>query len=264
MTDAFFTTSNGSWFTPTDHARGPWDPGACHAGPPTALLVRAVEALVPHQRLTRITVELIRPVPMAGFRVQAEVRRPGRSVTHTEAEIYDDDRFYARAYALHIRTLDGLEVRTAESPSPLFSDSVEGSFPIDESRHQLGAFASAVDVRYDKGSGMGVGGPSTMWMRTKYPILEDEEPSPFQKIAPLGDCGNGISYNDSIDVISFPNTDLTISLHRDPVGDWFGSKSVSHWQPTGIGLSDSELFDIDGSVGRATQSLILDTTSTNP
>ena len=65
-------------------------------------------------------------------------------------------------------------------------------------------------------------------------------------------------------MISFPNTDLTISLHRDPVGDWFGSKSVSHWQPTGIGLSDSELFDVEGSVGRATQSLILDTTSPNP
>ncbi len=258
MSDAYFTTGNDGWFRPTDHVRGPWDADACHAGPPTALLVRAVEALVPHQRLTRITVELMRPVPMAGFRVQAEVRRPGRSVTHTGAAICDDDRLYARAYALHIRTLDGLEVRTAESSSPLFSNSVEGPFPVDASRHQLGAFASAVDVRYDKEGGIGVGGPTTMGMRTKYPILLGEEPSAFQKIAPLADCGNGISYNDGIDVISFLNTDLTISLHRDPVGDWFGSRSVSHWQPSGIGLADSELFDVDGSVGRATQSLILD------
>lgn len=258
MTDAYFTLGRDGWFKPTEHSRGPWDADACHAGPPTALLVRAVEALVPHQRLTRITVELTRPVPMAGFRVQAEVRRLGRSVTHTEAAIYGSDRFYARAFALHIRTLDGLQVRTAESFSPLFSDSVEGPFPIDKSRHQLGTFASAVDVRYDKESGAGVGGPTTMWMRSKYPILEGEEPSPFQQIAPLADCGNGISYNDSIDVISFPNTDLTISLHRDPVGNWFGSRSVSHWQPTGIGMSDSELFDRHGAVGRATQSLILD------
>ena len=47
MPDTFFTSSprrDGSeWFSPTDHARGPWDPDACHGGPPTALLVRALE-----------------------------------------------------------------------------------------------------------------------------------------------------------------------------------------------------------------------------
>nr|MDJ0925246.1 thioesterase family protein [Acidimicrobiia bacterium] len=69
MTDAYFTTRDGSWFEPTGHTRGPWDKDACHAGPPTALLVRALERLVPKQRLARISVELMRPIPMAGFRV---------------------------------------------------------------------------------------------------------------------------------------------------------------------------------------------------
>ena len=108
MTDAYFTTSDGLWFQPTGYARGPWDADSCHAGPPTALLVRSLERLVPNERLARITVELMRPIPMAGFRVQAEIRRPGRSVTFSEAEILDYDRVYARAFAMHLRRLDDL------------------------------------------------------------------------------------------------------------------------------------------------------------
>ncbi len=257
MSDAYFTTPDGIWFQPTGHARGPWDPSACHAGPPTALMVRAVEALAPGQRLSRINVELMRPIPMAGFRVQGVVRRPGRSVTFTEAEIFDEDHIYARAFAMHIRTLDLLETQTAAVASPRFEEAVVGDFPIKPIAPYLDAFTSSVDVLYDPANGRGGGGPTTMWMRTKVPILADEEPSPFQSICPLADCGNGISYNEYLDKTLFVNPDLSLSLHRDPVGDWLCSRSVSHWQPDGTGMSDSELFDRDGPVGRAVQNLLL-------
>lgn len=257
MPASYFTTKDGSWFVPTDHTRGPWAVDSCHAGPPAALLVRAVEALVSHQQLTRITIELMRPIPMAGFRVQAEIRRPGRSVSHTEAEIFDGDRFYARAYAMHIRTVDDLDVTTATMETPEFPNSVSGGFPIVEAVHDEVSFGSSVECRYDQGGEIAVGGPTTIWMRTMYPILADEDPSPFQKIAPLADCGNGISYNGPLGPMSFLNADLTMSLHREPSGEWFASRSVSHWQRSGIGMSDSELFDVEGPVGRATQSLML-------
>lgn len=140
MTDAYFTTNDDSWFEPTDYARGPWDPNACHGGPPTALLVRAVEGLAPGQRLVRVAVDLRRPIPMSGFRVQGEVRRPGRSVTYTEAEIFDEDHIYARAYAMHIRTLDRFDVSTADVSVPRFEDSVPGTFFVDALVHDLGGF----------------------------------------------------------------------------------------------------------------------------
>jgi hypothetical protein len=221
-------------------------------------MVRAVEALVPTQQLTRVTVELIRPIPMAGFRVQGDVRHLGRSVTHTEAEIFDEDRIYARAYGLHIRVLEDLEVATPEIDSPAFSESTSGPFPVSSDLHDGRWFGSSVECRYDKGSPIAAGGPTTLWLRTKYPIVADEEPSPFQKIVPLADCGNGISYNGDLTSVSFVNPDLTLSLHREPVGDWFASRSVSHWHSSGIGYADSDLFDADGPVGHASQSLILD------
>jgi hypothetical protein len=256
MSDSYFTTKDNVWFEPTAWSRGPWDKDACHGGPPTALLVRAMEGLVTGQRLARISVELMRPIPTVGFRVQAEVRRPGRSVTFTEAEIFDEERVYVRAFGMHMRELYGLEVDTAAVVSPLFTESVPAAFPI-RSTHDRKGFVDSVEVRYDPSGSMGEGGPATMWMRTQVPILSDEEPSPFQKICPLADSGNGISYNAPIGEMLFLNPDLSISLHREPVGDWFCSRSVSHWQRTGTGMADSELFDDHGPVGRAVQNLLL-------
>jgi hypothetical protein len=194
--------------------------------------------------------------PEVGFCVQAEVRRPGRSVTFTEAEIFDEERVYLRAFGMHMRQLDGLEVDTAAVVSPLFTESVPVAFPT-TSTHGLEGFVDSVEVRYDPSAIMGEGGPTTMWMRTNVPILPDEEASPFQKICPLADSGNGISYNAPINEMVFLNPDLSISLHREPIEDWFCSRSVSHWQGTGTGMADSELLDDHGPVGRAVQNLPL-------
>ena len=257
MSDAFFTTRDGSWFAPTGHARGPWDPDACHAGPPAALMVRAIEGLAAGQRLVRVNIELMRPIPMAGFRVQGEIRRPGRSVTLTEAEILDEDHIYARAYGVHIRALDRFEVRTPPVDAPRFEDAVVADFPIKPVAHDLEAFITSVEVRYDPGGSLGEGGPTTIWLRTQVPILADEEPSPFQRICPLADSGNGISYNEYLDRVLFLNPDLSLTLHRAPQGEWFCSRAISHWQPDGIGMADAELFDTHGPVGRAVQTVLL-------
>ena len=89
------------------------------------------------------------------------------------------------------------------------------------------------------------------------PLLPDEEPSPFQRISPLADCGNAFGRHADPDKVQFVNTDLVIALHRDPVGEWMGSRSVAFWQPTGVGLADALLFDDEGPVGRALQTLLL-------
>ena len=88
-------------------------------------------------------------------------------------------------------------------------------------------------------------------------LLPGEEPSPFQRICPLADCGNAFSRHADPGQVQFINTDLTIALHRDPVGAWLGSRAVSHWQPSGVGLADALLFDERGPVGRALQTLLL-------
>jgi hypothetical protein len=262
--DSFFTTSrraDGSeWFSPTDHARGPWDPDACHGGPPTGLLARALEQVLPHMRLARISVDLGRPVPMTGFAIVADVTRTGRATANTAASLVDaDGKVRATATGMHVAVaptpMFEARIDNSDAVTPRLADSSPGAFPVGRVTHDEPGFRGAVEIRYPEGQDEGPGA-TTLWMRT-VPLLPAEEMSPFQRISPLADCGNAFSRNAEPDAVQFVNTDLLIALHRDPVGEWMGSRATSAWQPTGNGLADALLFDDEGPVGRALQTLLL-------
>jgi Thioesterase-like superfamily len=254
------------WFTPSDHCRGPWDADACHAGPPAGLLVRAIERALPAVRLARITIELAKPIPMDGFYIDVEVTRQGKTVAGTRAALVDADGVVrVTAVGLHV----------VEQQPPVFEDSLDnsgaatprlvdaqpGPFPIDARRHhgRPGFSGEAVQMRYPPGEDREPGA-TTVWMRAAA-LLPGEAPSPFQRICPLADCGNAFSRHAEPWEIAFVNADLTITLHRDPVGEWLGSQSVSWWQPGGVGLADALLFDDEGPVGRALQTMVLRTSA---
>jgi hypothetical protein len=204
-----------------------------------------------------MSIEIARPIPMKGFRVETEWRREGRTATLSTARILDDERVYAAAQAIHLREID-LPTRTAPYDLPDFAASVPGPFPITDTLHDEQAFPSSIEVRYDPSASVGVGGYTIIWVRNRVPLLEDEEPSGFQRLCPLADSGNGTSYNEYLDRVLFVNPDLLLSVHRHPESEWIGAKVVSHWGNNGIGMADAELFDQHGPVGRATQNLLLD------
>ena len=78
MTGAFYSL-DGDTVVPSELTRGPWDPNSQHAGPPSALLARALESCEPRvgSRIGRVTVEILAPVPIAPMTVSARVVRPG-------------------------------------------------------------------------------------------------------------------------------------------------------------------------------------------
>src|SRR5918996_4493318 len=92
---------DGARFVPTASTRGPWDPDAQHAGPPAALLGRAIERCEVRDelRVGRITCEILRPVPLEPLTVEARVVRPGRSVELLEASLAGSDGELMRARA---------------------------------------------------------------------------------------------------------------------------------------------------------------------
>src|SRR5579864_6741882 len=106
---------DGARFVPTAHTRGPWDPRWQHGGPPSALLAHCIERTdspLPME-IARITVELMRPVPVEGvLHVQTRVVRPGKKVQVVEAVLSDDDGVeLCRAQALRIRR-EEMDMRT--------------------------------------------------------------------------------------------------------------------------------------------------------
>ena len=253
--DSSFTQA-GDVFIGTDFARGPWSADHCHGGPPTGVIARACEHAVPHQRLTRLTVELSRPVPLAGFTVETNVLRSGRKTSLVAATLTGiDGRVCVTATALHLLASDHAALPTTEGDTPRRSDATKGPPPVRSLAHGLPGFFDGTQLLFDPGSAPGPG-PCTLWMRT-VPLLPTEPMSPFQRVCPLADSGNGISSNGDFTDFSPINPDLTVSLHRDPVGEWIGSQATSRWEPNGIGLAEALLFDEIGPIGRATQTLLV-------
>ena len=256
MSDPAFFRDVGGLITGFDAARGPWSADACHAGPVTAVITRSLEHCVRDKQLVRITVTFQRPIPMAGFRVASSLEGAGRTGATARAVLTGgDDKVCAVAEGLFLATGSADGLPTPDLPAPDFEAAEKGEFPVQRAVHGLPFFNSGIEVAYPPGESSEPG-PTTMWMRT-IPIIEGEVPSPFERLCPLADCGNGISRNTEFDEASFVNPDLTVAVLRLPVSDWLASESISFWEPNGIGLSQSQLYDTQGVIGHALQTLIV-------
>jgi hypothetical protein len=264
MADALYTF-DGDRYLPGPLTMGPWSPDAQHGGPVAALLAGCAESAVdpvfpdvPVQTV-RVTVELLRPVPLTPLAVTSSVVRPGKKVQLVEVSVAAGapgraNEEVARARALRIRREDQ-EVPVDRSPPPAPPPGESGSPPPVQAPRT--AFAEAVDLRFVSGS-WDEPGPVTMWTRLKVPVVGDEAPSPLQRTAAAADFGNGVSRVLEFDAHLFINPDLTVALARVPEGEWIGFDVVTRLSAAGFGQAESQIFDPGGTVGRAVQSLLVD------
>lgn len=256
---AVFET-DGERFVPTGIARGPWDPGAQHGGAPAALLARAVERFEPGPAgfVARLTVELLRPVPLAPLEVRTRMLRPGRRVQLVESSLLADGVEVARATGLRIREKD-LGGHAADLPAPGGARPGPGSgVAASHDDFPVPCFPNAMEIVFVEGAFTALG-PAMGWFRLRIPIVAGEEPSPLMRVAAAADFGNGISSPVSwSDGWIYINPDLTIHLHRLPVGEWVGLDAESRFEPNGVGMAESALHDQRGRIGRSVQSLLVD------
>ena len=137
---AFFRT-DGKWFVGYGVSRGPWSEDACHGGPVSGLIARAVEKIASGKQLTRLTVSFRRPIPISGFRVDADVERSGRTATTATATLRDsEDRLCATATSLHLATHSFERLPTASIPHPSFEEAITGGFAVMRGAHDLPFF----------------------------------------------------------------------------------------------------------------------------
>jgi Thioesterase-like superfamily len=255
MPEAVFTAQNG-WFTASELSRGPWDPRAQHGGAPAALLIRAFEQLPGGDGLllSRVTYELLRPVPIGRCEIRAEVARPGRRVQLLEASLWSDQGVeIVRARALRIQPA---EAETLQEPSPPPPGPEHGR-PSDFRSASGKMFATdAMELRFVDGK-FYEPGSATAWFRLRVELVAGEHPSPLQSLAAAGDFGNGIASAVPWEGHAFINPDLTLYIERQPVGEWICLKAVTRLPRGGVGVAESVLYDKRGRVGRAIQSLLV-------
>jgi acyl-CoA thioesterase len=248
-------TREGDLFVPAGHARGPWDPNAMHGGAPGALLARAVEGVGDGMRVARLTIEFLGQVPLVPLSVEASITRPGKRMQVAEASLSAGDKVVCRARASLIRAaeVDGLPADDAPPLTRLPGD-LEPEVIEDLSGDGFGT--TTMELRFADGSFNKLG-PATGWFRLKRPVVEGEEPSPLQRTVVAADFGNGISRLLDWSRWLFVNTDLTVHLHREPVGEWVALQARTTLDRNGSGLATSTLYDERGPIGLAAQSLFV-------
>jgi len=251
---------DGDVAVPTELARGPWSPHAQHGGAPSALLARTLERMDagPPAFTVRLTVDLMRPVPLTPLRVVSRVVRPGKKVQIVEAALLDGDVEMARASALRLRTLDDELDVTLGSPDvePLPAPSEARSrFP----RLETGVLGywNAVEMSPVRGE-LFLPGPAAVWFRLMVPVVAGEESTPLQRVAAVADFGNGVGSGIDRTRLSFINADVNVTLHRLPVGEWIGLDGQVFAEPTGIAVAETVLHDEQGRIGRGIQTVILE------
>jgi len=254
--DAFYER-DGDGFRATELTRGPWDPGSQHAGPPSALIGREVEALddADDFQVGRLTFEILRPVPIGPVEVEARVVRPGRRVQLVEASLGDGEQELIRARGWRIRTgsLDlPAELTDPGEPPP---GPEQGSVPEFFRTGEDAGYHTAMEWRALSG-GFLEPGPARFWMRQLVPLVAGEEPSPLHRTLVIADVGNGISAVLDPREFLFINVDLTVHLERMPEGEWICVDAATRPQPNGIGSAESELADRRGRIGRGVQTLL--------
>jgi hypothetical protein len=253
----------GDVFAPSALTRGPWSAHAQHGGPPAALLARAVERHEGGDEMfvARLTVELLRPVPLTPLRIAARWARAGRKVQLVEATMHAGDTEVARALGLRIRRAAlalPQDARVSDPPPAAPSQGTTSLPPWVQTGADVDYHSHAVEHRFVDG-GFDRPGPATDWIRLRVPLVAGEDTSPLARVAAAADFGNGISWVLSrLDGFSFINPDLTIYLHRHPDGEWICLQARTFPEAHGVALAESRLWDEKGAIGRSLQSLILE------
>jgi hypothetical protein len=253
---------DGDLFHPSELTRGPWSPDAQHGGAPGALLATLAHDFEGGEGMsvTRLTIELLRPVPLSPLRVVTSLERPGYKVQLVGLSMRAGDTEVARARVLRIRN------KPVELPANLTADNPppgpgEGSHSLPrwhQKTGELGFHSHAVEHRFVEGA-FDRPGPSVDWIRLRVPVLGGGDTPPAARAVAAADFGNGVSWElDRADGYSFINPDLTVYLLRPPAGEWVCLQARSRFDRSGIGLAESLLWDERGVVGRSVQSLLIE------
>lgn len=254
--DAIYRVDGNRVLT-SPNAAGPWDPSMQHGSAPASLVTWAAEAIptpLP-MRIARVSIDLMRPVPVAPLTLETAVLREGRKIQLCAVRLLAGDAVVVSATVLKVRSQaltlpPGIADLPVELPGPDQS-------PEEKPRFARSSFVSGITMRAARG-GFGVHGPGAIWFRVDRPPVEGSPISQVMRAVVAADFCNGASALLPFSEWTFINADLTVNLARQPAGEWILLDAESWMGPDGGGIAAARLADQHGYFGRAIQSLVIE------
>jgi hypothetical protein len=229
---AFFTLT-ADRFVPDESAASWWTPGMLSGPLLGGLLARAVETAYgdPEFQFTRLTVDLFRNAPFEPIEVTTESIRDGRRIRVTEAQVLTSVGVVARASAV--------QLRRGEQPA--------GPVPTRTPRWDAPA-PEGLDEVYNDVIPDGDHSRRGMWIRETRPLVAGEQLSPFVRVALAADEGSPVAHRGETE-LEFINADYTLTLSRDPVGEFIGLSAGGHLSEHGVAVGHATVHDVHGPIG---------------
>jgi len=256
IAEAFYLPLGEGRFAPTKATESPWDSGAQHGGPPSALLAHLAGATAdPGQRAARVTVDFFGAIPRRELTVEVSPLRPGRRISLTEARMTVDGRAVAVARVWHLATGPTPPASTpVVLPPPLPEPGAAPTLLLPEMGDW--GYGKALDWRYTAGS-PDRRGPAAVWTRVRVPLVAGKPITPLARVLVAADAANGISAElDLTRWLSIP-PGMATTLLREPAGEWVHLACSTQLSADGLGLCSGVLSDADGAIGEVAQPLLV-------
>ncbi|MET0183366.1 MAG: acyl-CoA thioesterase domain-containing protein [Caulobacterales bacterium] len=243
MKQPFFETS-GENYLPADIARGFWGQETLHARVAIGLLAREIERAHGAANFTpaRLTVDLFRMPSLAPATVETRLVRDGARIKLVEADFLSGGVLSARATCQLLR--HGEPPTQPVWTPPKWDAPLPDDIPIPDDPTPIRGMWELRPIPFKQSDRS----PRRAWLREIRPLVDNEPHSPFTRIATGIDYTSPFS-NRHADGLDFINSDVTLYLHRAPIGEWIGYELADHQDDAGVAIGHCALYDVSGRVG---------------
>ena len=264
MEAAFFEPAGDGAFLATPATAGPWSPDAQHGGPPSALAAWVIEQHEPSetQRLARVAVDILRPVPVGKLTTRARECGPGaaspwwnRSSRQVGRRSCTPAAGGSSAPAGPCRSSPAGRPRRAARPAHPRRHGPRHSPPAGGADGR--GYLSHIDWQFLGDGAFAEPGPGRAWARPRIALIAGQESTPMCRALLVADSGSGMSAVLDGAGFIFINVDLTVALTRDPAGDWLLLDATTRTGADGTGLARTVLSDTAGVCGTGLQTLLV-------
>lgn len=250
MTAISFFTRDGDDLVPAPLACSMWSDDQMHGVALSGALAWAAEqALVAAGRTdlrpARWAVDLFKPARMVPCTLTTEIEREGRRICLVDVILSQDGERVARGTATFLKpseTTEGEVWSPAERPSPPPLDVVPPS----------DGEPRAPYVRSSEGWSQNFlehqNADRKMSWSTSVPIVPDQPLTGFQAAASTAD-GTSMVTNWGSRGVEYINTDITMTLAREPDGIEIGLLATDRVEHEGIAVGSAAMFDRSGPLG---------------
>jgi hypothetical protein len=246
MTEAFFKR-NGESYVPTEASRGPWSPNSLHGRVVIGLLGYELERTHggPEWMPARLTVDMYRLPDSSPITAVTRVVRGGKRIKIVDCELISGGKSVARGTCQFLIRGENAPGKTWSPPN--WDAPKPDALPVPP----LGQFGERMwKMRNVSNWFSGIETRRCAWMAEIHELVEGVPLTPFTRVAVAADFASPLA-NRHEPGLGYINTDVTVYLHRLPVGEWIGFEKINHHASDGVAIGGCFLYDVEGPIGSA-------------